>query len=103
MVREREAFIARTNEKAREIVGNARKDADGLVAESNIVAEAVEEANILVRRAEGDARRLRLEAEDDIERKLSRVEHLLADLTTQVQDSRAEFHQARPRPPEVPL
>jgi hypothetical protein len=103
MVREREAFIARTNEKAREIVGNARKDADGLVAESNIVAEAVEEANILVRRAEGEARRLRLEAEDDIERKLSRVEHLLADLTTQVQDSRAEFHQARPRPPEVPL
>ncbi|HSM43679.1 MAG TPA: hypothetical protein VK969_01540, partial [Acidimicrobiia bacterium] len=70
MVREREAFISRTNEKAREIVDNARKEADALVAESNIVAEAVEEANILVRRAEGDARRLRLETEDDIERQL---------------------------------
>lgn len=103
MVREREAFISRTNEKAREIVDKARKEADALVAESNIVAEAVEEANILVRRAEGDARRLRLEAEDDIERKLQKMEHLLVELTSEVQSSRAEFHQARPKPPEVPI
>jgi hypothetical protein len=73
------------------------------VAESNIVAEAVEEANILVRRAEGESRRLRLEAEDEIERKLQKMEHLLTELTAQVQNSRAEFHQARPRPPEVPI
>lgn len=103
MVREREAFIARTNEKAREIIGQARSEADELVSESNIVAEAVEEANILVRRAEGDARRLRLETEDDVERKLVKLEHLLVELTTQVQSSRDEFHQARPRPPEVPI
>lgn len=103
MVREREAFIARTNEKSREIIDNARTEADSLVSESNIVKEAVEEANILVRRAEGDARRLRLEAEDDIERKLQKMEHLLIELTAQVQGSRAEFHQARAKPPEVPL
>ncbi len=103
MVREREAFISRTNEKAREIVDLARKEADALVADSSIVAEAVEEANILVRRAEGEARRLRLEAEDDVERKLARMEHLLVELTSRVQDARAEFHQARPRPPEVPI
>lgn len=103
MVREREAFISRTNEKAREIVGNARKEADELVSESNIVAEAVEEANILVRRAEGEVRRLRLETEDEIERKLQTIEHLLVDLTTQIQGSRAEFHRARPKPPEVPI
>ena len=103
MVREREAFIARTNEKAREIVGQAREEADGLVAETNIVAEAVEEANILVRRAEGDARRLRLETEDEVERQLQKLEHLLVDLTGQVRESRSEFHQARPKPPEVPI
>lgn len=103
MVREREAFISRTNEKAREIVDNARNEADALVAESNIVAEAVEEANILVRRAEGDARRLRLETEDDIERQLQRLEHLLTELTARVQGTRAEFHQARPKPPDVPI
>ena len=103
MVREREAFISRTNEKSREIVDKARAEADALVADSNIVKEAVEEANILVRRAEGDARRLRLEAEDDVERKLQKMEHLLGELTTRVQDARAEFHQARPKPPEVPV
>jgi 5-methylthioribose kinase len=103
MVREREAFIARTNEKAREIIDKARQEADALVSESNIVAEAVEEANILVRRAEGDARRLRLESEDDIERNLQKLEHLLVELTSRVQRSRAEFHQARPKPPDVPV
>lgn len=103
MVREREAFIARTNEKAREIIDNAREEADTLVSESNIVKEAVEEANILVRRAEGDTRRLRLETEDEIERKLQKIEHLLIELTSQVQGSRAEFHQARPKPPDVPV
>lgn len=103
MVREREAFIARTNEKAREIVDKARAEADELVSDSNIVAEAVEEANILVRRAEGEARRLRLETEDQIEKKLQRVEGLLVEIMDQVHDAREELHQARPKPPEVPI
>ena len=103
MVREREAFIARTNEKAREIVDRARNEADELVSDSNIVAEAVEEANILVRRAEGESRRLRLESEDDIEKKLQRVEGLLAELTDQVHAARDELHQARPKAPDVPI
>ncbi|MGA8040329.1 MAG: hypothetical protein WCA93_09520 [Acidimicrobiia bacterium] len=103
MVREREAFIARTNEKSREMVDRARKEADQLVADSNIVAEAVEEANILVRRAEGDARRLRLETEDEIEKKLQRVEVILNEAMTQIQNAREELHQARPKPPDVPI
>ncbi|MFO7298734.1 MAG: hypothetical protein DIU67_000895 [Actinomycetes bacterium] len=103
MVREREAFIARTNEKAREIVTKAREEADRLVSEHNIVAEAVEEANILVRRAEGEARRIRLEAEDLIEKSLQKAESTLAGLMAEIQRARAELHEARPKPPEVPL
>lgn len=103
MVREREAFISRTNEKAREIVDKARAEADEMVSDSNIVAEAVEEANILVRRAEGEARKLRLETEDEIERKLQRVEALLVDVMSQVHSARDELHHARPRAPEVPI
>ena len=103
MVREREAFISRTNEKAREIIDRARKEADGLVADSNIVAEAVEEANVLVRRAEGEARRLRLETEDEIEKKLQKVEAQLSETMAQIQSARGEFHQARPKAPEVPI
>lgn len=103
MVREREAFISRTNEKAREIIDKARREADILVSESNIRAEAVEEANILVRRAEGEARRLRLEAEDDIEKGLQKIELLLSALTDRVQAARNELHQARPKAPNVPV
>ncbi|MGH8911668.1 MAG: hypothetical protein ACRDVD_04080 [Acidimicrobiia bacterium] len=103
MVREREAFIARTNEKAEDIVDKAKLESVRLVDESHIVAEAVEEANILVRRAEGESRRLRLEAEDDIERGLERVEDLLSELLGKVHFSREELHRARPKPPEVPL
>ncbi len=103
MVREREAFISRANEKARDLLDKARAAADELVADSNIVAEAVEEANILVRRAEGDARRLRLETEDDVEQKLQRVEGQLVQIMAQVQAARGELHEARPKPPDVPL
>ncbi|MGH8874060.1 MAG: hypothetical protein ACRDVM_02235 [Acidimicrobiia bacterium] len=102
MVREREAFIARTNEKAREIVDRGQAESRRLVAESHIVAEAVEEANILVRRAEGEARRLRLVAEDDMDEKLQRVEALLLDLTSRVLHARQELRQARPAEPEPP-
>jgi len=53
MVREREAFVARTNERAKEIIDRAKSESRKLVSESYVLAEAVEEANILVRRAEG--------------------------------------------------
>lgn len=103
MVREREAFISRTNEKAREIIDKARGEADHLVSESNITKEAVEEANILVRRAEGEARRVRLETEDEIEKKLQGIEGMLSKLLNDVQQARSELHQARPKPPDVPV
>jgi hypothetical protein len=103
MVREREAFISRTNEKAREIIDRSRKETDEMVADSNIVAEAVEEANVLIRRAEGESRRLRLETEDDLDRHLQELEGVLGEVMMRVQSSRGVFHQARPAPPEVPL
>jgi hypothetical protein len=103
MVREREAFIARTNEKAQAIIDRAKSESRRLVSDSTIVAEAVEEANILVRRAEGESRRLRLEAEDEIERSLERVENLLSELLGKIHYSREELHRARPKPPDVPL
>lgn len=103
MVREREAFIARTNERAQEIVSRAQADSKRLVSESYVLAEAVEEANILVRRAEGEARRLRLEAEDVIEQHLDEIGNLMAGLLRQVHEARAELHRARAPAPDVPL
>ena len=102
MVREREAFIARTNERAKEIMDRAQSESRRLVSENHILGEAVEEANILVRRAEGDARRLRLESEDEIDGHLSRIETLLTELLGRVHFARDEFHKARPRQPLPP-
>lgn len=102
MVREREAFIARTNEKAKAAMDRAAVHARELVSESNIIAEAVEEANVLTRRAEGEARRIRLEAEDLAEDRLEHLEVLFTNLLKQVREARHEFHQARPAPPPVP-
>ena len=103
MVREREAFIARTNERAHDIIERAKTESRRLVSESYVLAEAVEEANVLVRRAEGEARRIRLEAEDEIERALEKVESLMADLLTRVHGAREELHQARPAPDQPPI
>ena len=103
MVREREAFIARTNERAKEIMDRAQTESRRMVSENHILSEAVEEANILVRRAEGDARRLRLESEDEIDGHLSRIETLLTELLGRVHFARDEFHKARPKPPPPPL
>jgi hypothetical protein len=102
MIREREAFIGRTQEKAEQVRVAATERARELVSESHILAEAVEEANALVRQAEGEARRIRLEAEDHAEDRLQHLEILFANLLKQVRESRAEFHRARPASPEPP-
>lgn len=103
MVREREAYIARTNETARGVIDQAKKRSDELVSESYIVQEAVEEANTLVRNAEGEARRIRLESEDFAERHLAEAETVLGELLRYVREARAELHQALPPAPEPPI
>jgi hypothetical protein len=103
MVREREAYIARTNEKAREMLNKAKARSDELVSENYIVQEAVEEANALVRNAENEGRRIRLEAEDFAERHLGEAETVLGELLRYVQESRAELHESLPPAPDGPL
>jgi len=103
MVREREAYITRTNEKAREVIAAAKGKSANLVSESYIVAEAVEEANTLVRNAEREAERIRLEAEDVAERRLSEAEQVLGELLRFVQESRAVLHEPLPPSPDVPI
>ncbi len=101
MVRERESYIARTNEKAKEVIAAAKAESQQLISENYIVQEAVEEANSLVRNAENEARRIRLEAEDYAERHLAEAETILGELYRYVTEARAELHKALP-PTEAP-
>ena len=96
MVRERETFVARTNERVRELVQRARHKADELIAQTNIIAEATEQANILVQRAEEQGHRIRLEAEDYAEDRLQRLEVLLSRVLDQVREVRSELRLASP-------
>lgn len=102
MVRERETYIARTNEKAKDLLTKAKAESDLLVSENYVVQEAVEEANTLVRNAENEARRIRLEAEDYAERHLSEAEVVLGELYRYVTEARAELHKALPPSDEPP-
>lgn len=103
MVREREAYVARTNESAREMLAQAKQQSEELVSESYIVAEAVQEANTLVRHSEKEAERTRLEAEDVAERSLSEAEAVLGELLRFVQESRAALHEPLPPADDVPI
>lgn len=103
MVRQRESYIARTNDKAKEMVAKAKARSEELVTDSYIVEEAVEEANRLVRNAEREAERIRMEAEDYAERHLAEAETVLGELLRYVQESRAELHRALPADAEEPM
>lgn len=103
MVRERESYVARTNEGAQEVVKKAKAESERLVSDNYIVQEAVEEANSLIRNAEAEARRIRLEAEDYAERHLSEAETVLGELYRYVTEARAELHQALPAAPQPPV
>lgn len=103
MVRQRATYVARTNERAKEVLERAKELSQTMVAESTIVQEAVEEANRLVRNAEREAERIRLEAEDDAERRLAELEAVLLEMTDYVQQARAQLHESLPPPPDVPI
>ena len=96
MVRERESYVARTNEKAREVIGKAKQRSEQLISESYIVAEAVAEANTLVRNAENEGRRIRLEAEDLAERRLSDAESILGELLHDIRGGALEAPRVTP-------
>lgn len=102
MVRERETYIAKTNERARELVDKAKAESAELVSDNYIVQEAVEEANTLIRNAENEARRIRLEAEDYAERHLAEAETVLGELYRYITEARAELHKSLPPAPEPP-
>ena len=107
MLREREAFIARTNEdsdeirrQAHKVLEQARATAKELVGEHAILAEAVEEANALIRNAEVQAAGIRLRAEDQSLEQLGRVDHLFSSALREVRQELGRLREARdPGPP----
>ena len=108
MIRERVSFIARTNEeatairhKAQQVLTSAQETAKGLVSDHSILAEAVEEANALVRNAEVEAQNIRLNAEDLSLEQLSRLDTMLSSMLREARATASELDKSRATPPPV--
>ena len=108
MIRERVSFIARTNEeatairhKAQQVLTAAQETAKGLVSDHAILAEAVEEANALVRNAEVEAQSIRLNAEDLSLEQLSRLDTMLSSMLRETRATASELDKSRATPPPV--
>ena len=107
MIRERESFIARTNEdaddirqQAHQVLQQARRTAKELVSDHAILSEAVTEANALVRNAEVEASSIRLRAEDRAIEQLGRIDRLFTSALREVRQELAQLKEARdPGPP----
>lgn len=107
MIRERQTFIARTNEdaeqvraQAKKVLEQARETAKELVSEHRIIEEAVQEANVLLRNAEVQAQSTRLRAEDLALDQLERIDHLLTSALREVRNELSEYREVRDPGPE---
>lgn len=108
MIRERVSFIARTNEeatsirhKAQQVMISAQETAKKLVSDHSILAEAVEEANALIRNAEVEAQSIRLNAEDLSLEHLGRLDTMLSSMIRETRVTTSELDKSRATPPPV--
>ncbi len=103
MLKEREAYLAKTRREADAILDAARVQAERMVARTEVVRSAEARAASLLEQASDEARRLRLEAEDYCDQKLATFELVLERTLKTVAAGREKLNStglAQPRPPE---
>ena len=91
LLKEREEFRAKMRREGDEIVALARNRAEQMVQRTQVVKAAEARARKVLEVAEGEARRLRLEAEDYCDQKLGSFENVLQRTLQQVGAGRAKL------------
>ena len=91
LLKEREEFRAKMRREGDEIVALARNRAEQMVQRTQVVKAAEARARKVLEVAEGEARRLRLEAEDYCDQKLGSFENALQRTLQQVGAGRAKL------------
>ncbi len=94
LLREREQFLARATLEADAILEAARKQAEALVAQTEIVRAAEHEAARIVLDAKERASKLQMQTEDFIDRRLAEVEIVLEELLATARRGRARLQGA---------
>jgi hypothetical protein len=87
VVKDREDLLAKARHEAEAIVEAAHQEQLRMARTEEVVARAHQEAERLRHEAEGDARKVRLEAEDYVDAKLAQFEIVLRKLQEEAQNS----------------
>lgn len=101
LLKERDEFLAKVQGEADDILDEARTRAERLVARQEIVRQAKHTAKGIVETAEADARRMRHESEDWVDKELAKFEIVLDRTMKTVQAGREKLRVV-PLPEPVP-
>ena len=96
LLREREEFLAKVQREGDDILDAARVRAERMVQRTEVVRNAQHTARQVMEDAEGEARRLRHEAEDFCDQKLAQFEIVLDRTIRTVQAGRSRLQAALP-------
>jgi cell division septum initiation protein DivIVA len=102
LLREREEFLAKVQREGDDILDAARVRAERMVQRTEVVRNAQHTARQVVDDAEGEARRLKHEAEDFCDQKLAQFEIVLDRTIRTVQAGRSRLQAALPEEEERP-
>lgn len=91
LVAEVDQARAAAHAEAEKIVQEAKTRSSELISEHEVVVQAVQEADRIVREAQAQARQLRLEADDYCDRRLADFEIDVGKVLAQVQAGRAKL------------
>jgi F0F1-type ATP synthase membrane subunit b/b' len=100
LLREREEFLAKVQREGNDILDAARVRAERMVQRTEVVRNAQHTARQVIDDAEGEARRLRHEAEDFCDQKLAQFEIVLDRTIRTVQAGRSRLQAALPEEEE---
>lgn len=96
LLRERDEFLAKVQREGDDILDAARVRAERMVQRTEVVRNAQHTARQVIDDAEGEARRLRHEAEDFCDQKLAQFEIVLDRTIRTVQAGRSRLQAALP-------
>ena len=91
LLKEREDFLAKVQREGDDILDAARAHAERMVSKQELVRQAKSEAQRVKETAEGDARKLRHEAEDYVDQHLAKFEIVLDRVSKTVAAGRAKL------------
>jgi vacuolar-type H+-ATPase subunit H len=92
---ERERIIAQANEEAGRIVRLAKEEADNLVTDHEVAKAADSRADVIVERAQNEAKQIRKDADEYVLEVLSQLEYQLDGLLTTVRNGLRRVQHSR--------